>query len=35
MIIPDSAGLPGALAAGAAGICALKAGTELIIGCGC
>ena len=35
MIIPDSAGLPGALAAGAAGICALKAGTELIIGWGC
>ena len=35
MIIPDPAGLPGALTAGAAGIYALEAGTELIIGCGC
>ena len=35
MIIPDPAGLPGALTAGAADIYALEAGTELIIGCGC
>lgn len=35
MIIPDPAGLPGALTAGTAGIYALEAGTELIIGCGC
>jgi hypothetical protein len=35
VIIPDPAGLPGALTAGAADIYALEAGTELIIGCGC